>query len=159
MTLGLLGMGAIASAFAERALAFGMNVQFCARTKKHIRLMGKDIRQVSQQQLLETSDIVSIHLPLDDTTRSIVSFKEFDAMRQDAVLLNTARGALVNQDALQKALENDKLWAVGLDVLEHEPEVPAWMRKDERVMITPHAATRTKETRVSRLTDSHVCII
>lgn len=147
MTLGLLGMGAIASAVAERALAFGMHVQYYSRRPK--KAAPAQAVRVSKEHLLATSHVVSVHLPLNASTYKILSHSEFNMMRDHAIVLNTARGGHIDADALHSALDSGKVWAAGLDVFEAEPEVPEWMRRDERCFLTPHTATRTRETRVS----------
>ena len=146
-TIGILGLGGIGTAFAERAMAFGFKIQY--HNRKPVEC--SKAKYVSFDELLATSDVISIHLPLNDTTRHIISHKEFAAMKPGAVIINTARGAIIDENALVEALKSDKIWSIGLDVFETEPKVHPELLKDDRVMLLPHIGSATLETRVCPL--------
>lgn len=153
-TLGLYGFGTIASTVAQRAKAFGMDVQYYTPTAKRHGYVTPDhhveagYRSVPFDELIRTSDIVSIHAPLTPGTHHVFSRPQFEKMKKGVVVINTARGSLVDQDALIEAVQNDHVWAVGMDVFEEEPEVPDAIRTDERFFITPHIATKTEQARL-----------
>lgn len=153
-TLGLYGFGSIASTVAERAKAFGMNVQYYTPTAKRNGYVTPDhhveagYRSVPFDELIKTSDVVSIHAPLTADTHHVFSRPEFEKMKRGVVFINTARGSLVDQQALIEAVQSDHIWAVGMDVFEEEPEVPEVIRNDERFFITPHVATKTEQARL-----------
>ena len=149
--LGLVGMGRIGSAVALRAKAFGMKVSYYDPylPDGYDKVFGV-LRATSLKTLLHNLDVVSIHTPLTAETRHLVSMDFFSQLKAGAVLINTARGGIVDTEALEKALSSGHLKAAGLDVLETEPPDPknslieAW-RKDEpwlrhRLIITPHCA-------------------
>jgi phosphoglycerate dehydrogenase-like enzyme len=105
-------------------------------------------------ELLRRSDVVSLHLPLDDATRGLVDHERLAAMKPTAVLVNTSRGPVVNEEALAVALEEGRIFAAGLDVFEHEPAVHPRLLAAPRVVLTPHIgsasiATRTKMARMA----------
>lgn len=153
-TLGLYGFGSIASTVAQRAKAFGMKVQYYTPTAKRRGYATPDdhieagYRSVSFDELIETSDVVSIHAPLTTDTHHVFSLPQFQRMKEGVVVINTARGPLVDQSALIEAVKSGHVWAVGMDVFEEEPEVPDAIRNDERFFITPHVATKTEQARL-----------
>jgi glyoxylate reductase len=142
-TLGIVGFGKIGSAVAERAKAFGMNIIFTAQTQKESQL-GK---QVSFQTLLTESNIISIHAPLTDTTKHLFTKKEFDQLKPNAILINTARGAIIKESDLVLALQEGKFFGVGLDVYEYEPKITAELLSFDNVVLLPHIGGATIETR------------
>lgn len=97
--------------------------------------------------MLAEVDIVSLHTPLNDTTRGMIGAAELAACKQGAVLVNTARGAVVDEDALIKALQSGHIAAAGLDVFVHEPSVPAALRALENVVLAPHIGSATAQCR------------
>jgi glyoxylate reductase len=135
-TLGILGMGRIGRAVAERAKAFGMRVQFT------------DVQGgVPLAELLATSDVLSLHAPLTPQTRRIIDRDALMSMKEGAALINTARGALIQEDAVVDALERGPLRAVGLDVFEDEPRVhPSLLGRDD-VVLLPHIGSANTWTR------------
>lgn len=160
-TLGLYGFGAISSAVAKRATAFGMKVQYYSRTAErngyhtppeHVEA---GYRCVSFDELIRTSDIISIHAPLTKATHHAFSTPQFEQMKKGVVIVNTARGPLVDQKALIEAVEKEIVWAAGMDVFEEEPKVPDAIRHDERFINMPHIATKT----VGARTEMEVCMI
>lgn len=135
-TLGIIGKGRIGTAVAERASAFGMHVVH------HNRSSGQRLIP-----LLEQSDVVSIHCPLTESTRHLIGEAELAAMKPTAILINTARGAVVDEAALVRALDAGQITAAGLDVFENEPEVhPGLIGRDD-VVLLPHIGSATHRCR------------
>jgi glyoxylate reductase len=132
--LGIIGMGRIGTAVANRARAFGMDILGVRR--------GESI-----DELLATSDIVSIHAPLTRETHRLIDAAALAKMKRGAYLINTARGALVDEDALCDALESGQLRGAGLDVYEHEPDVNPRLLRMKNVVIVPHIGSATEEAR------------
>lgn len=132
--LGIIGMGRIGSAVAQRARAFGMEVTGTHR--------GEPI-----YELLATSDVVSIHAPLTSETRHLMNPETLWAMKRGAFLINTARGALVDEVALCAALDEGQIGGAGLDVYEDEPDVNPRLLTMPHVVLTPHIGSATEETR------------
>jgi glyoxylate reductase len=135
-TLGLVGYGRIAQAVEERAKAFGMNVLHSCRSGG-----------VTLVELLEQSDIVSIHCPLTAETRHLISTKELSRMKRGAHLINTARGPIVDEGQLVAALESGHLGGAALDVFEEEPRVHKGLIDRDDVVLLPHLGSATVETR------------
>ncbi|HXA97592.1 MAG TPA: NAD(P)-dependent oxidoreductase, partial [Candidatus Dormibacteraeota bacterium] len=151
-TLGILGLGNIGKKVARRAAAFDMTVQYydIARlSEAEEDALG--VRFVLLPELLRTSDVVSLHVPLDDSTRHMLGAREFAQMKPGAILVNTCRGPVVDEGALYQALKGGQVAAAGLDVLVDEP--PA---KDHplfslpNVTLTPHSAGPTWENWTAR---------
>jgi glyoxylate reductase len=136
-TLGLVGFGRIAQQVARRAEAFGM------RVVHHSRSGG-----VPLEELLAASDVVSLHVPLDAETRGLISRERLARLRDGATLVNTARGAVVDEAALVDELVSGRISA-GLDVFADEPHVPEALRGLPNVVLTPHLASSTAETRTA----------
>ncbi|KAL3420823.1 glyoxylate reductase [Phlyctema vagabunda] len=143
--LGILGMGGIGRNLMKKAAAFGMTTQYYNRSKLSEELSG-GAKYVSFDELLATSDVLSLNLPLNKQTRHIISTKEFEKMKKGVVIVNTARGAVMDEDALVKALESGRVWSCGLDVFEEEPKVHPGLVANPNVMLVPHMGTWTVET-------------
>jgi len=141
-TLGLVGYGRIASAVAARAAGFDMEVLHTTRTDTG--LLGY---VASLAELLARSDIVSLHVPLTESTHHLIGAAELALMKPTAVLVNTARGPVVDEDALVDALEAGALHAAGLDVFEGEPSVNPRLLTAPRITLLPHIGSATVETR------------
>ncbi|MBQ4639269.1 MAG: D-glycerate dehydrogenase [Clostridia bacterium] len=142
-TLGILGCGRIGSRTASLARAFGMEVMGYSRR-------GCDsavARPVSLDTLLREADVLSLHCPLTTETRGLIDAEAFARMKDGAILINTARGAVVDTAALLAALDSGKVWAAGLDVFPDEPRIPPALLQHERVVCTPHIGTNTALTR------------
>ena len=145
-TMGLVGFGAIGQQTARLAEAFGMHVVY---TRRHP--LPEDTPAagyLTLERLLEESDIVSLHCPLTDETRGMIGEEALSHMRPGAVLLNTARGALIDSAAVARALDSGRLYAAGLDVLDEEPpgkDHP--LVSHPRCIVTPHVAWAPVETR------------
>ncbi|KAK6835728.1 hypothetical protein RU639_002228 [Aspergillus parasiticus] len=144
--LGILGMGAIGQAIAHRARAFGLKIIYHNRSKLPGDKEG-DAEYVTFDELLRHSDIISLNLPATEKTRHIISKAEFEKMKDDVVIINTARGSLLDEAALVEALQAGKVASAGLDVFENEPIVHPGLLHDNRVMILPHIGTTTRETK------------
>ena len=149
-SLGLVGFGRIGKAVAKRAgLGFGMRVRiFTPRppAEHDAGELGVEIC-ASLDELLESSDFVSLHCPVTPETAGMMSTPQFARMRAGAILINTARGALVDEYALVEALRAGHLGGAGLDVYAHEPVVPVALREMDRVILLPHLGSATLETR------------
>lgn len=147
-TWGIVGMGNIGKKVAKIATAFGCNVIFHSITGKST---CKDYPQVDKETLLAESDVLSLHCPLSDLSRDFIGARELKKMKKSAVLVNVARGPVVNNHDLYEALQAEEIAAAGLDVLEKEPlEVsnPLSLLKDSnKIIITPHLAWASVEAR------------
>jgi glyoxylate reductase len=144
-TLGIVGFGRIGQAVARRALGFDMRVLYAG--PRDVELAGS--RRVDLDELLATSDFVSLHCPLTDATRDLLSRERIARMKPGAVLVNTSRGPVVDEEALADALEEGRIFAAGLDVFRDEPAVPERLRRLENVVLTPHVGSGTVETRTA----------
>ncbi|MCK9413842.1 MAG: NAD(P)-binding domain-containing protein [Prolixibacteraceae bacterium] len=148
-TVGIVGMGRIGQAFARRAIASGMKVIYSNRTR-----LPKDIEQkydsawVGMKELLERSDVISLHCPLTNETHHLLDGAAMERMKQGAIIINTARGPVVDEKMLVKYLKNGKLGGAGLDVFEAEPVITPELFALDNVVLTPHNATGTIDTRI-----------
>jgi phosphoglycerate dehydrogenase-like enzyme len=147
-TLGIIGLGAIGRRFAQLGQAIGMRV--IAWTMHPNPELG--FKLVEFEQLLRTSDVISLHLRLSPETRGMIGAHEFGLMKSTAILVNTARGAIVDEEALVEALSMERIYGAGLDVFAHEP-LPAGhsLSKLPNVVLTPHSAGITQEALESGL--------
>ncbi|KAL2259884.1 hypothetical protein VTK26DRAFT_6296 [Humicola hyalothermophila] len=146
--LGILGMGGIGRKMAKKALAFGMKIRYFNRTRLDPKV-EQDLggaEYVSFDKLLAESDVLSLNLPLNRHTRHIISREEFSKMKQGIVIINTARGAVMDEAALVEALDSGKVNSAGLDVYEEEPHVHPGLLANPRVLLVPHMGTWTIET-------------
>jgi glyoxylate reductase len=141
-TLGIVGLGRIGAAVAARARAFGMEIVF------HQRSQTDDPGYRGLDELLREADVVSLHIPLTPTTRGMLSRERLALLRDGATLVNTARGPIVDEDALVAELVSGRISA-GLDVFVHEPRVPEALRSLPNVVLTPHIGSATVETRAA----------
>jgi glyoxylate reductase len=149
-TLGIVGPGAIGLATARRAKAFGMEVLLSGRSAPDPRAVeGLGARVIDLGELLTASDIVSLHCPLTPATHHLVGAPQLSAMKPTAHLVNTSRGAVVDEAALVAALEAGEIAGAGLDVFEDEPRVhPGLLGRDD-VVLLPHVGSATVETRTA----------
>lgn len=152
-TLGIFGYGSIGAAVAKIALAFGMRVLVHTRTRKE-EFTDPNIRYAQDlDAFLSQADIISMHTPLTPQTKHIINAKTIAKMKDGVIFINTARGPVVDEQALADALQSGKVYMAGLDVLETEPPQPDNpLILSERTVITPHIAWATKEAR-QRLMD------
>jgi glyoxylate reductase len=153
-TLGLAGFGRIARATAKRAAAFGMTVTFCSHppagrmvTDEEIAALPFPARQVSWLELVETSDFLSVHVPLADTTRHLVDGTVLASMKPTAMVINTARGPVIDEAALVTALRERGIAAAGLDVYEDEPRLAPGLAELPNVVLLPHLGSATVQVR------------
>lgn len=143
--LGLVGMGRIARAVAARAPAFGMRVAYA--DEQAVDVPGAEA--MSLDRLLTTSDVVSLHVPLTESTRHLIDKRALARMKRSAWLINTARGPVVDEAALAWALNQHLLAGAALDVYENEPSVHPDLLKLENVLLVPHLGSATTETRTA----------
>ena len=138
-TLGIVGYGEIGRAVADRARAFGMEVVYTRRSAGGVEL----------PELLDRAHVVSLHCPLTDETRHLIDAEALRAMRDDAYLVNTARGPVVDEAALAEALRDGVIAGAALDVFEREPEVHPGLLDLGNVVMVPHLGSATEETRTA----------
>jgi glyoxylate reductase len=152
--LGIVGYGRIGRAVERRARGFGMTVLHHTRHDTGTAGWTADLGD-----LLEASDVVSLHVPLTEGTRHLIGPAELARMKPTAVLVNTARGPVVDEEALASALESGALFAAGLDVYEREPEVHPRLLAAPRTVLLPHigSATRATRTRMATMAAEAVC--
>lgn len=143
--LGILGMGGIGSAVAHRAKAFGMEIQYHNR---HQLPADKEqgAKYVSFEELLKTSDVLSLNLALNPSTKHIIGKEQFEQMKDGVIIVNTARGPLIDEAALVDALKSGRVWTCGLDVFEEEPKIHPGLLECENAVLLPHVGTATFET-------------
>lgn len=148
MTYGIIGLGAIGKRVAEVATAFGCKVQYYSTSGRNHNAQYKE---VSFDELLETSDIISIHAPLTEDTLHLMDKNAFHKMKKSAILLNAGRGPIISEQDLRDALDQGEIRGAGLDVLDVEPMVknsPFYDFQDsDRLLITPHIAWASLEAR------------
>lgn len=149
-TLGIIGLGRIGQAVARRAVTFGMRTLYYQRNRLFDHFEWQtSARYVSLDELLEQSDIVSLHTPLTESTHHLLGGTELDKMKSSAYLINTARGAVVDEQALIERLQSGRLAGAGLDVFEEEPHIPDELLQLNNVVLTPHIGTETIEARIA----------
>jgi D-3-phosphoglycerate dehydrogenase len=140
-TLGLVGFGKIPRAVASRAKCFGLNIQTSDPFIPAELAEEHGVKLVSLEELLASSDFISVHAPLNSDTRGMISKREFALMKPSAVLINTARGPVVDEEALIEALKSGQIAFAALDVMTQEPPAPDNpLRKMDNVILTPHLA-------------------
>ena len=141
-TLGIIGLGRIGMAVTRRARGFGMRVVAYSR-----HAGADDVERVSLEELFAASDFVTLHCPLTPETRGIISRDRLLLCKPGAILLNTARGECIDEDAMLDALDAGQLRGAGIDVYANEPEVSPRLRNHPRVVATPHLGSATATTR------------
>jgi glyoxylate reductase len=150
-TLGIIGMGRIGEAVARRArLGFGMTILYCSRSRHPAAEADYGAARVTLGELLSNADVVSLHAPLTPETKHVINATTLELMRPHAILVNTARGALVNEADLAAGLRSGQLAGAALDVFEDEPRVhPDLLATGNRVVLTPHIGSATAKTRLA----------
>lgn len=154
-TLGIIGMGRIGQALARRAVASGMRIIYHNRkpipvSNLESRLLNPDtITYVSKEQLLRTADFVSLNLPYTPAVKHIIDAEALRMMKPTAYLINTARGAHVDEEALVKALKDGVIAGAAMDVYEHEPHISPALLELDNVVLSPHTGTGTWEGRIA----------
>jgi lactate dehydrogenase-like 2-hydroxyacid dehydrogenase len=146
-TLGIIGAGRIGRNFAKKAVGFDMKILYYSNRPDHAFERETGASFVDMETLLHEADFVSIHTPLTPATIHLIGEKELKLMKKTAILINTARGPIVDEQALVTALKNREIWGAGLDVFEHEPELDPGLAELDNVVIIPHIASATIETR------------
>lgn len=143
-TLGILGMGRIGQAMARRGIGFSMRILYAGNKALETDFPAEF---VSMETLLRESDFVSLHVPLNQRTRHLIGEAELKTMKKTAVLINTARGPVVDEGALAQALKNHMIAAAGIDVFEHEPQVHPDLLNLTNAVLAPHIGTASVATR------------
>lgn len=152
-TLGIIGLGRIGQALAKRAKGFDMRILYYSRTRKLDAEKELGVEYVELETLLRESDFVCVMTPYTPETRNLIDRQRLSLMKRTAVLINTARGGVVNESALYDALKNRSIWAAGLDVFEEEP-----ISKDhpflslDNVVLLPHIGSASEKTRMKMAT-------
>ncbi|MBC1753418.1 NAD(P)-dependent oxidoreductase [Listeria seeligeri] len=141
-TLGIIGLGRIGQAVAKRAAAFGMKIIYSGHNPK-----DWDAEFVSQEELLKRSDVVTIHAAYNPDLKHLINEETLQMMNPSAFLINAARGPVVEEAALVKALKNEEIAGAALDVFEFEPKIGEELRGLDNVILTPHIGNATVETR------------
>jgi lactate dehydrogenase-like 2-hydroxyacid dehydrogenase len=147
-TVGIVGMGKIGSAVAQRLNGFDTKIIFSDKSQLPEKEKGLNAKQVDLDELLETSDFICLHVPLNNETKGLIDSQAIRKMKSSAILINAARGAVVDTNALVHALQNKTIRAAALDVTDPEPLPPDHpLYKLENCLITPHIGSATENTR------------
>jgi len=146
-TLGVIGTGKIGTAFALKSKGFNMKVLYVDEQQNTILEKELGAKKVDLSELLTQSDYISLHVPLLPTTHHLIGEKELHKMKKNAILINTSRGPVIDEKALVKALKDRWIFGAGLDVYEHEPKINEQLKKLDNVVLQPHSASGTIETR------------
>lgn len=148
-TLGIAGLGRIGKNVAQKARAFDMRIIYSDVRRDLDFEKAVGARFVDKETLLKEADFLSLHVPLLPETRHYIGAKELKAMKRTAVLINASRGPVVDEKALVKALRDKEIWGAGLDVFENEPLLEPGLADLDNVVIVPHIASGTTETRLN----------
>jgi glyoxylate reductase len=146
-TLGILGAGRIGSAVARRSFGFGMRVLYTDPNVNELLENDLHAERVDLDRLLAESDILSLHIPMTPEARHLIGRAQFDAMKPTAILINTARGPIVDEAALVAALRSGVIAAAGLDVYENEPRMAPGLTELPNIVVLPHLGSATTSTR------------
>ena len=145
-------MGRIGQALARRAVASGMRIIYHNRKPLEDEIIGQlgyEVRYVSKEELLQTADFVSLNLPYTPEVKHLIGEKELKMMKPTAYLINTARGAHVDEQALVEALQKGEIAGAAMDVYEHEPQIHPELLTLDNVVLSPHTGTGTWEGRIA----------
>lgn len=146
-TMGFVAFGRIARALAERVSGFSMTLLAYDPYLNAETMALYEVEKVELDELLQRSDFISVHTPLTDQTRHLLGAREFELMKEGVFLVNTSRGAVIDESALIEALRSGKIWGVGLDVMEQEPlPLDSPLREFENVTFTPHVGANSEES-------------
>ena len=148
-TLGIVGAGRIGTAVALKSKGFNMKVLYTSGRKNEILEKELRAKKVELDELLKQSDFVSLHVPLTPSTHHIISEKELKMMKKTAILINTSRGPVVDEQTLVKALKKKWIFGAGLDVYENEPKVSEELKTLENIVLQPHSASATVDSRTN----------
>jgi len=146
-TLGIIGAGRIGTSFALKSKGFNMKVLYVDDRVNETLERELKAKKVDIPEILKSSDFISLHVPLNKETHHLISEKELKMMRKTAILINTSRGPVVDEQALVKALKKRWIFGAGLDVYEYEPNISRELIKLDNVVLQPHSASATIETR------------
>ena len=147
-TLGIVGLGRIGQALARRALASGMQIFYYNRTKLPSEIEDTyQAERLELDELLKTADVVSLHTPLTEETYHLIDKPKLALMKPTSILVNTARGPVIDENALVEALQNKVIYAAALDVYEFEPNISSDLLQLDNVILAPHNGTATIEAR------------
>ncbi|MFO8235737.1 MAG: NAD(P)-dependent oxidoreductase [Bacteroidales bacterium] len=147
-TLGIIGMGNIGKSVALKAHTFGMNITYYTRTPlSYTDEKTYFAKYLSFVNLIENADVISLHIPLREDTRHLLDEEQFRRMKKGVFIVNTARGAVINEKMLVKYLQNNHLGGAGLDVFEFEPEIRPELLEMKNVVLCPHIGSANYETR------------
>ena len=161
-TIGIIGLGKIGTFVAQIAFGgFRMKILYFDLERAEDFELITEAKQVSIPELLRESDIVTLHCPLTEKTKHLIGAEELRTMKKTAILINTSRGPVIDEAALITALKDNVIAAAGLDVYEHEPNVPEELRTMPNVILTPHSASATSETReaMSRIAAENIIAV
>ena len=151
-TLGIVGMGQIGAAMARRAVAFGMDIAYADEHEAAPDLLAglsESVRRVSFDEVLRVSDVVSLHCPYLPSTHHLMGAEQFAAMKRTGYVINSARGPIIDEEALVAALRAGEIAGAGLDVFEQEPAVHPGLLELDNVVLLPHLGSATTETRAA----------
>jgi glyoxylate reductase len=146
-TIGIVGFGRIGQAVAQRARGFDMNVLYYDMNKMPEVAAKYDAQYRELDDLIRESDFITLHVDLNESTRHLISDREFGMMKKNAYLINTSRGPVVDEQALVRALKSDQIAGAGLDVYEDEPIMAPGLAECANAVLAPHTASATRETR------------
>jgi len=146
-TFGILGAGRIGSAVAKRAKSFGTHINYVDSNRNQKLEKETKAKKVELTYLLKNSDILSVHLPLNDQTYHFLNQERLNQLKRNSILINTTRGEIVDEKALIRLLKINELMAVGLDVFENEPNLNPELLKFPNVLVLPHLGSATNEAR------------
>ena len=147
-TLGIFGLGRVGFAVAKRAAGFDMRILYHDNCQAEPDMEAQvGAKCVDKESLLKKSDFISIHVPLTAETRHLIGYKELCMMKPSAYIINTARGEVIDEEALVKALQEKRIAGAALDVFEHEPDIHPALSKMDNVVMLPHIGSATIETR------------
>jgi glyoxylate reductase len=160
-TFGVVGMGRIGRRYAELVVGFAGEILYASRTPKEDAERELGVRRVALEEIFRRADVVSLHLPATGETTGLVGSRELAAMKPEAILVNTSRGPLVDSRALARALREGEIGGAGLDVYEHEPDVPAELLEAPRCVLLPHIGSATTRSRdgMARLVAENVLAV
>lgn len=160
-TLGVVGAGKIGTAVLRRGKGFGMRLLYHSKPRNEEVEKELGAMYVPLEELLGSSDFVTLNVPLTAETRHLIGEKELAMMKRDAILINTSRGPVVDENALSKALTERRIQAAALDVYEEEPKVHPWLLSIQNVVLAPHigSATVTARTNMAKLVASGVAAV
>jgi len=148
-TLGIIGAGRIGTAFALKSKGFNMKVLYVDAVNNDKLEKELGAKKVEINELLEKSDFISLHVPLIPSTHHLIGENELKMMKKTAILINTSRGPIVDEKTLAKALKEKWIFGAGLDVYENEPKINEELKKLDNVVIQPHSASATIESRTN----------